>query len=316
MPPRMAYIAAPIDQADMNDVVAFGVDHAVFGLLDYGIEVTYSPANAFKVLAAAPAGYEVEAVNGAALDAADCVLAFLPAGVPTIGVPMEIQKAVMTGKPVAVVTDVNSWSLGGLYESDVAVFPLTHEGCMQAEVWLASHSRATERDTDQAPLPFMIVARGQCGKNWEHSPHPFGEHMEEDCDGLPDLTPLRKYDGDAGWDLVVARDTYVGPGQQVDVSMGLAVALPDWSFGRITGRSSTLRKRGLLVNEGIIDSGYRGELFALVRNMTDGGVHIRAGERVAQILVHANESRGLSPLKLDALPASDRGESGFGSTGV
>lgn len=86
-------------------------------------------------------------------------------------------------------------------------------------------------------------------------------------------------------------------------------------YARITGRSSSLRNLGLLVNEGIIDNGYTGELFICVHNMGDEVFHVDWGMRLAQILFYQIEDIRWS--EVDEIgPSSDgRGDAGFGSTG-
>lgn len=134
--------------------------------------------------------------------------------------------------------------------------------------------------------------------------------------GAPECTPRRGYEGDAGFDLVVAEATTVSYGGTVDVPMGVRVEMPEGMWGLLTGRSSTLRNRGLLVNTSIIDNGYRGDLFALVRNMTEGKVEIEKGERIAQLIPMRLEAPSMELLRVDELSDSDRGVLSFGSTGL
>ena len=127
------------------------------------------------------------------------------------------------------------------------------------------------------------------------------------------LQPRRHHPGDAGWDLYSTRNSVVPPGDFQDVNTHIHVALPDGYWGRITGRSSTLRFRKLLVIEGVIDTGYRGELFVGVYNVTDRAIKIHAGERLAQLLIH--ETPKVAWVETESLPDSARGAYGFGSTG-
>lgn len=125
--------------------------------------------------------------------------------------------------------------------------------------------------------------------------------------------PARAYDGDAGFDLTVLEDTVIGRGRSVDVRTGVAIELPDGYYARLIGRSSALRKRGVLVVEGIIDGGFRGELFSYCHNPGRRKVTLRSGVSVAQIILcpvvdpHWVESA--------ALTDSARGTNGFGSSG-
>ena len=126
--------------------------------------------------------------------------------------------------------------------------------------------------------------------------------------------PFYAYTGDAGLDLHVLEDTWIPPGQGVDVRSGVAVAIPDGFYGRIVGRSSSLRKRGLLVSEGVIDSGFRGELFVYARNIGNlEAVQLRQGDSIGQLIVSPVPNVELR--WVTDLPQSERGENGFGSSG-
>lgn len=125
--------------------------------------------------------------------------------------------------------------------------------------------------------------------------------------------PYNAYGDDAGWDLHVLTDTLIPGGAAVDVHTGIAVAIPIGFFGRIVGRSSALRKKGVLVVEGTIDCGFRGELYSLVYNPGTEPITLPAGDSVAQLIV--------TPVPkifwelFTELPASVRGSAGFGSSG-
>ena len=128
--------------------------------------------------------------------------------------------------------------------------------------------------------------------------------------------PYKKHAGDAGWDLYVSRDAVIEPGQAVDVHTDIRVKLPLRTYLRITGRSSTLRKHRLLVNEAIIDNGYTGELFVCVLNLGDEPFQVRSGMRLAQILFHTIDDVRWSEVESVGPSSDGRGDAGFGSTGV
>jgi dUTP pyrophosphatase len=146
------------------------------------------------------------------------------------------------------------------------------------------------------------------------------------------IPPHNAYGNDAGWDLFCLNDTMIPEGSGVDVRTGMAVAIPDGYYGRIVARSSTMRKRGLMVLEGIIDAGFRGELFSFVympvafdghptvKPMgSDEGFQlqnsklIKSGDSVAQLIIQRVETVYWAERR--ELPESDRGEKGFGSSG-
>lgn len=144
---------------------------------------------------------------------------------------------------------------------------------------------------------------------------------------LPGATlPTRAFRSDAGLDLYVCGDLTIAPGAFVDVPCGVALKLPSGYWARITGRSSTLRKRRLLVNEGIIDTSYDGPLFAGVQNLSNQYVEVKTGERLAQVIIHRNHTAECrveefvgdewpSPVTDDGLGDLKRGDAGFGSSG-
>jgi dUTP pyrophosphatase len=85
-----------------------------------------------------------------------------------------------------------------------------------------------------------------------------------------------------------------------------------WGYaGLIRARSSSTLK-GLDIH-GTIDSGYRGEIFLLTNNLTDSPIEIKAGERIAQLVVVPCLVETIE--LVDELPDSQRGIGGFGSTG-
>lgn len=129
------------------------------------------------------------------------------------------------------------------------------------------------------------------------------------------IMPYQAHRGDAGYDLWVSRPTVIEPGMFVDIHCDVAMQLPPDVWGLIIGRSSTIRKRGLLVVPGIIDSGFRGELFAGVWNLGTEPVEVSNGERLAQFIPMPLLSDGLELQQRSELDDHDRGVNGFGSTG-
>lgn len=146
--------------------------------------------------------------------------------------------------------------------------------------------------------------------------------MDEDVTVLlhrldPDLpAPAYARTGDAGADLVTAVDVTIDPGQRVTVPTGVAVALPDGWAGFVHPRSGLAARHGLtIVNApGTVDSGYRGEIKVTLLN-TDANepLALRRGDRIAQLVVQRVAQASFE--EVAALPASERGAAGFGSSG-
>ena len=299
MSKRFVYLAYPLDNANLSQEHIAEINKTKRVLLeDYASVVVYDPGDAWTVAPGSQVGPEISAVNNTALDAADAVVAFLPRGAQSIGVPMEIARAGLMGKPVAVISDYWSWALAG-GGSTVQVFAQDRlsaalEWVTNAESYLPITASSTE------PMP-VLPDQGT------------GDY----------LMPTRTHADDAGLDLYVKADTFLPWGEFVDVPCGVRVELPSWSWGLLVGRSSTFRRRQIEVQLGVIDAGYRGELFAaciwrpsdLIDQQPQINV-IKAGERLAQLIIIPNGTRDIEPVKSDELTEHDRGENGFGSSGA
>lgn len=127
--------------------------------------------------------------------------------------------------------------------------------------------------------------------------------------------PTRAYPDDAGLDLYVHGDYIIAPGQYVDIDLNCRIKTPPGYWVLLTGRSSSMRNRRLLVAQGVIDPGYIGPLYAGVTNMSGDPVEVRHGERVAQLIAFRNETENMRLVKVDQLPETERGDRGFGSSG-
>lgn len=126
--------------------------------------------------------------------------------------------------------------------------------------------------------------------------------------------PSQKYQTDAGFDLTVSRDVVIGSKGFASIPTNIAVAMPFHMWGLLVGRSSTFYNKFMMVNTGIIDSEYRGELRALLFNPTDGKIVAHKGERLFQLIFMPRLVNVLWR-EVVTLPTTARGESGFGSTG-
>ncbi|GGK38129.1 deoxyuridine 5'-triphosphate nucleotidohydrolase [Micrococcus flavus] len=133
----------------------------------------------------------------------------------------------------------------------------------------------------------------------------------------PDLPPPSyARPGDAGADLRTTVDVSLAPGERALVPTGVALALPDGHAGFIHPRSGLAVRHGLsVVNApGTVDAGYRGEIMVPLINLDPRTpVTLRRGDRIAQLVIQPVVRARFVPV--DALPDSDRGTGGFGSSG-
>jgi dUTP pyrophosphatase len=122
----------------------------------------------------------------------------------------------------------------------------------------------------------------------------------------------------AGMDLSAALDEVVvlAPGERCGVGTGLALAIPPGFEGQVRPRSGLAREHGLTVLNapGTIDADYRGEVIVLMVNLGQQPVRIRPGQRIAQLVLARVEQVTVTAIEGE-LPASARGNGGFGSTG-
>ena len=135
----------------------------------------------------------------------------------------------------------------------------------------------------------------------------------------PDL-PMPRYvqPGDARADLVAAESVTLDPqGGRALVATGVSVAIPEGHAGFVQPRSGLAVRHGVTVlnTPGLIDSGYRGELKVLLVNTDPSqSFEVTRGERIAQLVIQAVEHVRFT--EVEVLAESERGEGGFGSTGV
>jgi dUTP pyrophosphatase len=128
--------------------------------------------------------------------------------------------------------------------------------------------------------------------------------------------PAYALPGDAGADIVAARDMVLQPGERAVLPTGIAIALPDGFAAFVHPRSGLAARAGLgMVNApGTIDAGYRGELkVILINHDPRTPLQLHRGERIAQLVFQRVERARF--IEVAELPPSERGAGGHGSTG-
>ncbi len=125
--------------------------------------------------------------------------------------------------------------------------------------------------------------------------------------------PTRATEGAAGLDLYADETLTIPEYRRAWVSTGIAVAIAPGYVGLVWPRSG-LAGKGLDTSAGVIDCDYRGELKVLLCNGTHERKTVNKGDRIAQLLIVPVGMPNV--LEVDALPATARGENGFGSSGT
>lgn len=315
----LVYYAHPIDSApasahDGVPLSAPSAPSALASLSSLPSSVVYDPARAIICRHPIDSADVIISINTRVLALADYVLACLDP--PSIGVAREVEQAVHNQTPVF------AWpgDMPSPYAHDcrIRLFPDMQSAVSALMLALMSASAPS------APVPAPGASTS--------APSPSSLSVDEADEAAPlDMVavgisavvepvnpsspywfPERHFDGDCGFDLYVSADTSIPAGVCVDVPTNIKVQLPESTWGFIVGRSSTIRSRCLQVMPGIIDNGYRGELFTCVLNLNADAVVVKKGERLAQLIVMPL----LSPFLLEGVvTGTDRGDQGFGSTG-
>lgn len=135
----------------------------------------------------------------------------------------------------------------------------------------------------------------------------------------PDHSGTLRYEhaGDAGADLTTTREVTLRPLERDLVPTGICLALPDGYVAFVHPRSGLAVRRGVTVLNapGTIDAGYRGEIKVPLINLDPSEtVVFHPGDRIAQLVIQRYVQARFVEARI--LPGSDRGDRGFGSTGV
>ncbi|MBU1185821.1 MAG: dUTP diphosphatase [Acidobacteria bacterium] len=125
--------------------------------------------------------------------------------------------------------------------------------------------------------------------------------------------PSYGHPGDAGMDLYAVEDVVLERGNPVPVPTGIQVAIPVGHVGLVWDKSG-VSLSGVHRLAGVIDAGYRGEIRVVLINLTEKPYTVERGKKIAQMLIQPVFSVEIE--EADNLDGTDRGEGGFGSTGL
>ena len=128
------------------------------------------------------------------------------------------------------------------------------------------------------------------------------------------VLPKYAHEGDAGFDLYSNEKYMLKPLEKKLVSTGISMAIPKGYVGLIWDRSGLAAKNSIHVLAGVIDSGYRGEIGVVLKNLGNDEFNVEKNMRVAQMLIQPVAKASLH--LVEELDETNRGEGGFGSTGL
>ena len=127
------------------------------------------------------------------------------------------------------------------------------------------------------------------------------------------VLPKKGRPGDAGMDLSSAEDVVIPAGSWKLVSTGIGITGPLGTYGRIAPRSGVSTK-GISINAGVCDRNYTGVVKCLMVNHGSSAFVVNVGDRICQLILEKIVDDCVVE-EVGELEDTDRGESGFGSSG-
>lgn len=137
------------------------------------------------------------------------------------------------------------------------------------------------------------------------------------------VPPTRAHSTDAGLDLRTPITIIVPPASLMDnngcmagcvsIQTGVHIAIPQGYFGKVESRSGLNINHGIVCCGGVVDSGYTGGIMVKLYNTTAEPYKIAAGDKIAQLIIQPCEYPQFE--LVERLDETERGDSGFGSTG-
>ena len=127
--------------------------------------------------------------------------------------------------------------------------------------------------------------------------------------------PALSYNNSAGYDLPSAETITVPKWSRRLVNTKLRFDIPKGFYGEIKARSGMAIKKGVIAFNGTVDSGYTGFVYVIVFNFSNDDFLIQKGDRIGQIIFQKCHSVSFNICE-KIISISERGESGFGSSGV
>ena len=124
--------------------------------------------------------------------------------------------------------------------------------------------------------------------------------------------PTRGTEFSAGYDLYSYDSVIIEPQCTILLDTGISITVPDDTYGRIAPRSSVSKKQ-ILTNAGVIDKDYTGPVKVMLHNLSDTPFTVDKGDRIAQLILEVIKTPSIK--LVETLSVTERGDGGFGSTG-
>jgi len=125
------------------------------------------------------------------------------------------------------------------------------------------------------------------------------------------IIPTKESRFAAGHDIYALTDGLVPAKGQTMVETGIAIGLPEGTYGRLAARSGMASKMAVAVGD-VIDADYPGEVKVILRNHGKADCVFKTGDRIAQLIIE--KVADADAMEVDDLEATEPGRSGFGSS--
>lgn len=126
--------------------------------------------------------------------------------------------------------------------------------------------------------------------------------------------PLRVHPTDAGLDLYSREDKVIKARSSASFDTGVHIGFDHGTYGKVESRSGLNMKNDVVSCGGVIDESYIGSIAVKLYNFSNKDYEVHKGDRIAQLVIMRYESPVMG--LVDHLEETDRGLSGFGSSGV
>lgn len=133
------------------------------------------------------------------------------------------------------------------------------------------------------------------------------------------VDPEYAYDSDSGFDLFSTEEVKLVGFERKLVPTGLSFDIPEGYEIQVRTKSGLAINQGLIVlnSPGTVDQGYTGEVMVIVFNASDSTIKIKKGMKIAQgVLLPVFAGRMVNLHEVVEINEKDRGDNGFGSTGI
>jgi dUTP pyrophosphatase len=179
----------------------------------------------------------------------------------------------------------------------------------------------SEHDDSELDYDKILEEHGLDLKSLEHEMDNYTPLLDLGVVKLSDeaVDPKYNYPTDSGFDLHSLIDTEIQPFGRVLIPTGISLDIKDGFEVQVRSKSGLAIKHGLMVlnSPGTVDNGYTGEIQVIVFNTNNHIVTISKGMKVAQaVLCPVVNGKWVNLVQQNRINEKDRGDNGFGSTGI